>query len=325
MGPSRTLATSALVSAPAFAPVTACWICGGRRLSRYYESRMDFREYADQDPELCAYTGEHVWFVRCAACGFGQPEQMPTLPRFFERMYDQHWSPDWVEREFAASYKDAIFASILRRLDALVPKDRRRLLDIGAHAGRFMSMAQRAGWTVEGVELNPRTAAYAAKVTGAPVHRTGAETLAFEGRRYGAVVLTDVLEHIPAPAALVRSVVRLLDAGGALAIKVPNGRAQFVKERWLARLTSHRMSLAENLVHVNQFDPDSLARVMADAGLRNVSVSTAAPERVGPEAPFVRRGASRLVRGSIFAAASLPGAVRLPIALHLQAYGRKPA
>jgi 2-polyprenyl-3-methyl-5-hydroxy-6-metoxy-1,4-benzoquinol methylase len=305
--------------------VPACWICGGRRLSRYYESRMDFREYADQDPEISAYTGERVWFVRCAACGFGQPEQLPTLRRFFERMYDQRWSHEWVEQEFAASYKDAIFASILRRLDALVPQDRRTLLDIGAHAGRFMWMAQRAGWTVEGVELNPRTAAFAAKMTGAPVHRTGAETLALEGRCYGAVVLTDVLEHIPAPAALVHSVVRLLEPRGVLAIKVPNGRAQFVKERWLARLTSHQISLAENLVHVNQFGPDSLRRTMAGAGLAEVSVSTAPPERVGPEASLVRRTASRLLRGAVFAAASLPGAVRLPIALHLQAYGRKPA
>ena len=37
---------------------------------------------------------------------------------------------------------------------------------LGAHAGRFMHLAQHAGWDVEGIELNPRTAECAARRTG---------------------------------------------------------------------------------------------------------------------------------------------------------------
>ena len=92
-----------------FEPVARCWVCDGAVLSRYCQCRMDFREYAEQDPGLHKYTGEHVWLVRCASCGFGQPETLPTLPRYFDRMYDQQWSPAWVEEEFRATYKDLIF------------------------------------------------------------------------------------------------------------------------------------------------------------------------------------------------------------------------
>jgi hypothetical protein len=49
---------------------------GGARLSAWRE----------QDPELAAYTGEKIWLWRCEACGFAQPDRIPALPRFFERM-----------------------------------------------------------------------------------------------------------------------------------------------------------------------------------------------------------------------------------------------
>ena len=113
---------------PAFEPVAACWICGSTRLVRYHESRMDFTEFAEQDPELHAYTGARVWIVRCGACGFGQPEVLPALPNYFDRMYDQRWSAEWVEHEFAATYKDLIFARILTALAGRA-RASRRLLD----------------------------------------------------------------------------------------------------------------------------------------------------------------------------------------------------
>src|SRR3990167_4133483 len=125
-----------VASSARFEPVGACWVCGGVARLRYYRCRMDFSEYAGQDPELYAYTGQQVWFVRCGACGFGQPEALPALPRFFERMDDQQWSDDWVETEADAAYKDFIFHGVLRELGRRVPPARRRLLDVGAHAGR---------------------------------------------------------------------------------------------------------------------------------------------------------------------------------------------
>jgi len=301
-----------------FSPVERCWVCDGAALARYHACRLDFTGYARQDPELHHYTGQRVWLARCAACGFGQPEAVPTLPDFFDRMYDQRWSKTWVEEEFDSTYKDLIFHGILKELASRVLPGRRRLLDVGAHAGRFLRLAQEQGWQVEGIELNPRTAAYAAARTGAPVHRVNAHALALTGHRYAAVVLTDVLEHIPEPTRLLTALFALLEPGGVVAVKVPNGDAQWAKERWLARLTRRRISLAENLVHVNQFTPRSLGRALERAAFTGIDIRTAAPEL--PPAPNVRGLLNRSVRRSLFAAASWPGALRTPLALHLQAY-----
>src|SRR5262245_51951928 len=76
-------------AATLFEPVYHCWVCDGSVFQPYHECRFDFHEYATPDPDLDAYTGQIAWLARCTRCGFGQPDRMPTLPRFFDRMYDQ--------------------------------------------------------------------------------------------------------------------------------------------------------------------------------------------------------------------------------------------
>jgi len=309
-----------------FAPITSCWICGSSQLTPYHELRFELEAYRnnDQDHELADYTGETLSLVRCANCGFGQPSALPTLPSYFDRMYDQRWDDAWIEGEFLATYKDFIFTSILHELRRRAGDHRRRLLDVGAHVGRFLNLARRAGWDAEGIELNPRTAAYAAASSGTTVHRVNAQALADRGKRYDAIVLTDVLEHIPEPLDVLRSLTALLDPGGIIAIKVPCGPSQLLKERALAAVTSHRATIADNLVHVNHFSPRSLALALERTGL-TATVDVAAPE-LKPERPFsIGNRLVNAVRLAVYYAARLPGAVHTPLALHLQAYGVKSA
>ncbi len=323
--PVSMAADAAAMPAPpaSFAPVPACWVCGGVSARRFHRLAFDFDLYAEQDPGLHAYTQRCAWLVRCTDCGFAQPDVMPTLPHFFERMYDQHWSEAWIEREFAAPYKDFIFRRILGELRRRRQSAGGRLLDVGAHAGRFMHAAQHAGWTVEGIELNPRTAACAARHTGAPVHVLNAHELGGRGLRYDAITMTDVLEHIPEPVSVLTTVARLVEPGGWIAVKVPCGSSQWHKERALAALRpSRRVSLADNLVHVNHFTPGSLARALRTAGFHDVDVETAPPELVYEGSP-ASRIVSNAVRLAVYAAGRLPGAVHTPLALHLQAFARK--
>ena len=304
-----------------FQEVPACWVCGAARLQPFHQCRFDFHDYATQDPDLDAYTGQTAWLVRCDACGFGQPAILPTLPRFFDRMYDQRWAEDWVEREFDSPYKDFIFQTILRELDRRVTERPRRLLDVGAHAGRFMHLASQRGWQVEGIELNSRTAACAARRTAAPVHQVNAHALASTGRQFRAIALTDVLEHIPDPVVLLTTIARLVEPGGTVAVKVPCGRSQWRKERLLSALISGReVSIAGNLVHVNHFTPRSLTLALERAGFCRVVIRTGAPELLPLDQSALHRLASNALRLGVYAAARLPGGVHTPLALNLQAF-----
>jgi SAM-dependent methyltransferase len=279
---------------------------------------LEFSAWREQDPELAALSGETVWLVRCSACGFAQPERLPTLPRFFDRMYDQRWSPDWVAGEFDSTYKDLIFHRILDGLRMRVAGANRALLDIGCHAGRFLVLARQAGWRAEGTEINERTASHAAAASGVPVHRLPAARILELGRRFDALTLTDVLEHIPRPVALLSTVRRAVVDGGWVAIKVPCGPAQLLKESWRARLVSgYRPTVADNLVHVNHFSPRSLRLALERAGFGDVSVEIAAPE-----CPPASR-LSTVVRLGLYRVSRLvPGAIHTPLALHLQAFAR---
>ncbi len=252
---------------------------------------------------------------RCRACGFAQPAALPSLPRFFDRMYDQRWADDWIVHEHEDSYKDRIFADILRGLARRTAR-RGRLLDVGAHAGRFLRLARDEGWDGEGLELNPRTAAFAARAAGATVHQGNIHTFSPDGF-YDAVTLTDVLEHVPRPLEALSRVRIFLCRGGWLAVKVPNGPAQRVKETLRARLDRrYRATIADNLVHVNHFSASSLARALARAGFRDVTVVAAAPELPERSGRWARLAAFRLAR-------ALPGGAASPLAFNLQAYGRR--
>jgi len=306
-----------------FVAVDRCWVCEGTNRARVHDALFELSEYAVQDPDLAAYSGASIPIVRCARCGFAQPSQLPALARYFDRMYDQRWSEDWIVGEHHADYKDLIFSDILDALTVRLAGGRRRLLDVGAHAGRFVTLARKRGWRAEGLELNPKTAAYARAASGVPVHQGNMHTFERVDSAYDAITLTDVLEHVPEPRLVLQKARRLLSPDGWIAIKVPNAPAQRVKERTRAVVRrGYRPSLADNLVHVNHFSPASLRLALEREGYDRVSVFAGAPELANDGTSsrldrLLRLAAFRSVR-------ALPGGVHTPLAFNLQAYARRP-
>ena len=123
-----------------------------------------------------------------------------------------------------------------------------------------------------------------------------------------------MLEHIPEPLRALTRAAGWIRAGGAIAVKVPNGAAQRLKESARAVVRpGYRPTLADNLVHVNHFTPASLRLALERSGFTGVRVTAAAPEM--PDG----RPLDRVLRRAIFAAARLPGGVQTPLALNLLA------
>jgi 2-polyprenyl-3-methyl-5-hydroxy-6-metoxy-1,4-benzoquinol methylase len=305
-----------------FQAVPCCWICDGTALETIHELIFETSAYREQDPALATYTGCRLPLRRCRRCGFAQPAALPSLPRFFDRLYNQRWSSEWVESEFHSTWKDAIFDGILANLASRLPPGRRRLLDVGAHAGRFIARAVEAGWLADGLELNPRTAACAAARTGRPIRQVNVRDFTDGQGAFDAVVLTDVLEHIPEPRGVLVGAARLLAPGGWIAVKVPHGANQLRKEQWRGRLhRGYRPTVADNLVHVSHFSPRALAFALTRSGFGEVALRPGTPEL--PPGGGLGAVASRVARRGAHAAASwLPGGIHTPLAFNLQAFAR---
>jgi SAM-dependent methyltransferase len=315
-------------------PTGSCWICGGRDQKPVWRDLFDLSAHPRFGPYAHANNPDSI-LLRCRNCGFGQPEALPAIPDYFDTLYgDQPWlTEESMQLDYDRGLKDLLFSEVLAAIGSrLRPEVPRTLLDVGTYIGRFLELAAAAGFQAEGIELNRRAADFAARRTGYPIHRLKAQDLANDGRRFGAVTMIDVLEHIPQPAPIVATLRELLVPGGVLAVKVPHGPIQRMKERVRGAFRSPREREARNIgvmarfVHVNHFTVESLRACLENAGFIDVRITTAAPdfqEHTSAHNLSARvRAWNRLAAYRL--ARSIPMGVHSPLSLHLLAAGTVP-
>ncbi len=222
-------------------PAAACGWCGADGIVRH-EGLTD---------RLLAAPG--VWNLReCAACQVAwlDPQPWPDdVAALYQGAYMTHAATPLADaaRNPADRYLDAVYgrpavppaASWLRAVPGLdhllggagawlpAPPGG-RVLDVGCGSGAFLARMRRRGWDVCGVEPDPAAAAAARAVHGIDVAPTVA---ALGDRRFDAIVMHHVVEHLPDPPAVIRELAERLAPGGRLVIVTPNlhslGRRRF--------------------------------------------------------------------------------------------------
>ena len=305
-------------------------------------ARFDLADFAEIDPELLAYHQMPFTLHRCEACGFMQPEGLPTLPNFFDRLYAPYHSMQlqteeggtvnteiMMAHDFEGGSKDLIFRRVLRGVRRGQPTQGLRLLDVGSHVGRLLWLAKQENWVAEGIEVNPTTAEYARRRTGAMITDVPISKLTTQIKPgLHAITIVDVLEHIPEPLPLLKQLFSLLAPGGTIAVKVPCGSGQLLKEWLKSRLRpSYEFTIARNMYHVNHFSHRSLRIALEHAGFAEVSFVASPPEvfRPGSLHGAIRTLPSNMARTLHYWFCRIPGARRIgPFNLHLLAFARRP-
>ncbi|MGD1002790.1 MAG: class I SAM-dependent methyltransferase [Candidatus Brocadiia bacterium] len=107
-----------------------------------------------------------------------------------------------------------------RHLDRLRPRG--RLLDVGCGAGDRLARMRERGWTVEGVEVDPRSVQIAREKYGLTIHAAAIERAGLADGQYDLVTLSHVIEHVHDPVALLRECRRVLRPGGRLLAVTPH-------------------------------------------------------------------------------------------------------
>ncbi len=153
--------------------------------------------------------------------------------------------------------------SEMRYLPPLIPHG--RLLDVGFGSAAFMMLAQRIGWRVEGVDIDPLAVAQARK-EGLEVTLGGLEVLSDDREKFDVITMSHVIEHVHDPFMTIRRAFRLLKDGGLLYIETPNidsyGHKRF-REHWRG---------LEVPRHLVIFNWDSLTGILRENGFDDIAI-----------------------------------------------------
>jgi 2-polyprenyl-3-methyl-5-hydroxy-6-metoxy-1,4-benzoquinol methylase len=96
-----------------------------------------------------------------------------------------------------------------------------KVLEIGSGHGGFVSMLQHAGFDATGLELSPWVVDFARKTFDVPMLHGPIEDQSIPPATFDAIVLMDVLEHLPRPMVTVEKCLSLLKPGGVLLVQTP--------------------------------------------------------------------------------------------------------
>jgi SAM-dependent methyltransferase len=199
--------------------------------------------------------------VRCAACGHMQLAQMPEDAVLGEA-YATAESGDYVAEEAG---QRATAAAVLARVEAWAPG--RRLLDLGCWVGFLMAEARSRGWEATGVEPSEFASAFARERLGLDVRTADLFAAELPAGTFDAVVLGDVLEHLPRPGEALDRVATLLASSGVLCLMLPDAGSRvagLMGARWWSVLPTH----------VHYFTRASLRRLLERHGYEVLETGT---------------------------------------------------
>ncbi|MDQ3849849.1 MAG: class I SAM-dependent methyltransferase, partial [Actinomycetota bacterium] len=192
--------------------------------------------------------------VRCPRCGHRQVDPMPEEGQLREA-YAGAASADYVDEE-AGQRETARRA--LERIERHA-SDRGRLLDLGCWVGFLLAEARERGWEATGVEPSAFASAYARDRLGLDVRTADLFGAPLPRRHYDAIVLGDVIEHLPDPGAALDRIHALLAPDGVLTLMLPDAgsrTARLLGRRWWSIIPTH----------VQYFSRHSLGLLLRRAG-----------------------------------------------------------
>jgi SAM-dependent methyltransferase len=237
--------------------------------------------------------------VRCTSCGHRQTEPMPA-DAVLESAYADAASDDYVEEE--SGQRETARRALARIEHHLVPEGSngapraRRLLDLGCWVGFLLAEASERGWEAVGVEPSQFASQYARERLGLDVRTGDLLTSPLPLGNYDAVVMGDVIEHLPRPGEALNRMAELLRPSGIAWLALPDAGslvARGLGRRWWSVIPTH----------VQFFTRESIRTLLERHGWEVLEIATAPKafsvryylERVGGYSPPAARV---LVRGA---------------------------
>lgn len=205
-----------------------CNLCGSSDSLLLYPSTIDpVSDVEDYSAFQCTSTGygKHHAIVKCRQCGlvYANPRNNSTdVLKKYIKVEDPLYFEERQGRVIT-------FEKHLRPLHYFTgPPDGRTLLDIGAHIGVFVEVANKAGWKAMGIEPSHWSVEIAKKFGIELIEGTLASSN-LPDNHFDVVTLWDVIEHLSDPKAELEQVFRVLKPGGWVVIHTMNIESLFAR------------------------------------------------------------------------------------------------
>lgn len=235
-----------------------CWICGASSWRPFKESTLHGEISPDDFKITDARYGHTGRIDQCEACGFKQVMDVDSVLKFYEALEDAAYDQGREQRGLQAR----------KIIEAVLPyKKGGRLLDVGAASGILLEQAGRLGFDGEGVEPS-RSLAKSAQSSGLKVHLGTFPHPAVHGE-YDVISLVDVIEHVPIPVPLLRSIAAQLKPDGVGVLTTPDVES-FVAKRLGPRWWHFRVA------HIGYFSRKTMLKALDAAGLEAVAITSPA-------------------------------------------------
>ncbi len=218
--------------------------------------------------------------VQCLECGFAHILPMPSDGELKNIYRDEYFTRD--KPAFIESVRDdsewwnVVYDERLDAFESMLCPGKKRLLDVGCGPGFFLKRGTERGWRCLGVEPSKKAAAYARRLGLNVINDFfDGRIMQDEGLIFDAVHISEVLEHVADPLAVLEGVYGLLDEGGIVCAVAPNDFSP-VQEVLGERLgfEPYWISVPH---HINYFSFDSMKNLLIKAGFTIASVTATFP------------------------------------------------
>jgi 2-polyprenyl-3-methyl-5-hydroxy-6-metoxy-1,4-benzoquinol methylase len=229
---------------------------------------------------------------RCLSCGFVYLASWERSLKQFGELYDYYGrlTAEDLQRRYSLENR-ARQQELLRKLARYASG--RRLLDVGCGDGQLLRTAQSEGWDTFGIELS-ETAVRLCRERGLPASQTDFFDPSLDRQRFDAIVMSELIEHVPAPARFLRRAEELLEEGGILYLTTPNFGSlarRMLGENWsvihpehigyferstLKAMTSEQTALRPMKIEANNIAPSTFVAWLRHRGARSAHAETRA-------------------------------------------------
>lgn len=218
--------------------------------------------------------------IDCIECGFIHMDPVPgpaELQRVYAEEYYRDEKPLFIERVIEdLDWWRSVYDERLDFLESRLKDGRRSILDIGSGPGYFLKRGMERGWSGLGIEPSRQASAHAMTLGVEVINGFfNRETASGIKRKFDALHLSEVLEHVPEPGALLMEAAGLLSKGGVICCVVPNDFSP-VQKVLTDRLGFGQYWLAPPH-HINYFSFESLSALLERSGFRVVGRNSMFP------------------------------------------------